>query len=253
MLIIHVYTSDVKLLTLLDKIFIIKKVFFEKEKSNNSLIRYLKNNKISYKKISKLIQINKINFKSVDLGLSFGFGYIFRKSDFSKYKFGIWNIHPGDLPNYRGRHPITWAFLNNEKYIGVSIHQINEKIDMGYLIGKKYVKRDKSDDGKKIMKKIYNILPSLLKKSLENYKKRNFYKLSKGKYFPPLLGGINIPDTKKVKISFLKNALNAQKYFSGVKIEGRFYKNFKDYHSKIEIKKNHKIINLKNKKKLIIY
>ena len=31
------------------------------------------------------------------------------------YKMGIWNIHPGELPAYRGRHPISWAIMNNEK------------------------------------------------------------------------------------------------------------------------------------------
>ena len=42
-----------------------------------------------------------------------------------KIKMGIWNIHPGNLPN-RGRHPISWALINNEKKIGISV-QINNK------------------------------------------------------------------------------------------------------------------------------
>ena len=58
---------------------------------------------------------------------------------------GIWNIHPGDLPSYRGRHPISWAIMNTKK-IGISVHKINHEIDKGYLLSKTYIPRIKSDN-----------------------------------------------------------------------------------------------------------
>ena len=58
------------------------------------------------------------------------------------YKLGIINIHTGDLPKYRGRNPLIWAFLNNEKKIGVTSHLIDVKIDRGYLLKKIFIKRN---------------------------------------------------------------------------------------------------------------
>ncbi|MBT4249927.1 methionyl-tRNA formyltransferase, partial [bacterium] len=49
-------------------------------------------------------------------------------------KFGAVNIHASILPRYRGAAPIQWALMNGDKNTGVSIFQIEKKIDTGKII-----------------------------------------------------------------------------------------------------------------------
>jgi methionyl-tRNA formyltransferase len=49
-----------------------------------------------------------------------------------KHKF--LNIHPSLLPKYRGMHSVVWAILNDEKYLGWTLHEMDEFIDSGNLI-----------------------------------------------------------------------------------------------------------------------
>lgn len=166
---IHLFTNSEKIVKIINSLFSIKYIFTEKKNFN-----LINKKKFKIKKINSINQITNKYFKNIDKGISFGFSKIFKKEFISRYPHGIWNIHPGDLPKYRGRHPITWAFLNNEKKIGLSIHIINEKIDQGFLLAKKYVKRNFEDDEKTILNKICNIMGSALSLAISNYKKKNY-------------------------------------------------------------------------------
>jgi len=46
------------------------------------------------------------------------------------------NVHPGDLPFYRGTFAIPWTILNGKKYVTVTLHYINAGIDSGDISGK---------------------------------------------------------------------------------------------------------------------
>ena len=52
-------------------------------------------------------------------------------------KYGCINIHPSLLPKYRGSSPIQYALLNGDKETGVSIINLNSKIDSGAILGQK--------------------------------------------------------------------------------------------------------------------
>ena len=49
-------------------------------------------------------------------------------------KFGCFNRHSSWLPSYGGLWPIFYAFLNQEKDIGVTIHKMSEGIDTGEIV-----------------------------------------------------------------------------------------------------------------------
>jgi len=49
-------------------------------------------------------------------------------------RFGAINAHASLLPKYRGAAPIHWAVYNGEKETGVSIFQIDKKVDTGNII-----------------------------------------------------------------------------------------------------------------------
>lgn len=48
-------------------------------------------------------------------------------------KFGMMTCHAGVLPEYRGSSPLSWSFLNDEKFIGLSVIQTTTQIDGGNI------------------------------------------------------------------------------------------------------------------------
>lgn len=53
------------------------------------------------------------------------------------------NIHYSLLPNYRGLHSTVWAILNDENYLGATIHVMNENIDDGPIVYQYKVANDR--------------------------------------------------------------------------------------------------------------
>ena len=242
----HIFTNNKYIVKILSKFFKIKKIFTQKKKIFSSSLYHNATVQI----VDSLEKIPKKDFKDVSMAVSFSFGKIFKKKFIKNYSEGIWNIHPGDLPNYRGRHVISWAFLNNEKKIGISVHIINEKIDRGFLLAKKFVSRTYKDDESTIQKKILKIIPKILRISIKNFEKKNFVYLKKGKYYPSLKNGIEIKNAKNCSYLYVYNAIKSQKQYGGAVIENIKFKDVL-FFSKKKIKRKYKVINCKNNKKLI--
>ncbi len=239
---IHLFTNSKQIIPILSKFYRVKKIFTEK-----SVLKKKQNVQV----IKSLNKISLDQFNGIDLAISYGFGIIFKKNFIKKYSDGIWNIHPGDLPRYRGRHPITWAFLNNEKKIGVSIHKIDQKIDRGFLLSKKFVTRTLKDDEKTINKKIFKILPSAIKLAIKNYNNRKFVKIKKGKYYKALYKGVSIKNPKQTNFLYVYNAIKAQKFYGGVKIGNFKFKDVIFFKKKKKLSDKYKIIECKNNKTII--
>lgn len=242
---IHLFTNNQRIIKVLSFFFNIKYVFTE-----NKNLKNINKHKIKIKKINSLDQISNKYFTKVDLGISFGFGLVFKKKIIQKYRHGIWNIHSGDLPKYRGRHPITSAFLNDEKKIGLSIHIINEKIDQGLLLAKRFVNRTYQDDEKTIINKIFKILQRTLSLAIKNYKLKKYTILKKGTYYKPFYDGITITDSSKENYLYVYNAIKAQKAHNGAKINNQvFFDAF--FINKKKFNKKCRVLICKNKKKII--
>lgn len=47
------------------------------------------------------------------------------------FSHGIFNIHPSQLPKYRGVKPIHWAAYHQEPFFAVSLHSVGEQFDTG--------------------------------------------------------------------------------------------------------------------------
>ena len=126
----------------------------------------------NYKKVPPL----KIFLKS-DLIVSFGFRKILKQNILKNIKIPIFNIHLSYLPYNRGAHPNFWSFMENTPS-GVSIHEINEKIDAGNIIIRKKIYFDIKKNKSNTFRKTYNFL----KISSEKLFKKNFYKIVHQKY-----------------------------------------------------------------------
>lgn len=79
----------------------------------------------------KQLQCNLENFSN-DLLLFAGYKPIVPSSVLRRNT--CLNIHYSLLPNYRGLHSTVWAILNDEDYLGATIHVMNENIDDGPIV-----------------------------------------------------------------------------------------------------------------------
>ena len=84
----------------------------------------------SKKEFSEILR----SFKNDTRCISFGSSYIFNNFDINHFKFTILNFNTGKITDNRGRTPLFWDILNNEKYCYGTLHAIDEEIDMGVIL-----------------------------------------------------------------------------------------------------------------------
>ena len=113
-----------------------KILFLGYDRDKTSLIEVLekKNCFVTYKKG----KIDKIDFNNFDLVISFGYRYIIKKKFIVSSNIPIINLHISYLPWNKGSHPNFWSFINNTPK-GVTIHEIDKKIDMGVVVFRKKI------------------------------------------------------------------------------------------------------------------
>lgn len=76
-----------------------------------------------------------------DLFISAGFDKIIKPKVIGSIENCV-NVHFGMLPKYRGSYSIPWAILNNEEFIGTTLHKIDSGIDSGNIILQTKIKND---------------------------------------------------------------------------------------------------------------
>ena len=81
-------------------------------------------------------------------------------------KFGSINIHASLLPKYRGAAPIQWALMNGDNVTGVSIFQIEKKVDTGGIIHLEKIKIQNQDNFETLSDKLSELGSKALLKSL---------------------------------------------------------------------------------------
>jgi len=69
-----------------------------------------------------------------DLIVVAAYGKILPKSILDLPQYGCVNVHASLLPKYRGAAPIQWAILRGEERSGVTIMQMNERMDAGDIL-----------------------------------------------------------------------------------------------------------------------
>jgi folate-dependent phosphoribosylglycinamide formyltransferase PurN len=224
---IHVYTPDYRILEILKKHGDVNLVVCEEAKISSILIDYCSWNKIRLEIANpelfmRLIKEEKDDY---DLAFSFGFGHIFSEKEIGIYKNGIWNIHPGELPKYRGRHPITHAILHGDKFLTITIHQINEQIDQGNFIASDKIQRDFSDTENSLIEKAFGLLDrSLIEQAKINFGNGNISPIAFAPYQRNFINGINIDQSKDYTCDYIYNAVKSQFDHGGINVDGEKYR-----------------------------
>jgi methionyl-tRNA formyltransferase len=55
------------------------------------------------------------------------------------------NVHTGAIPKYRGHHPLSAAFLNDEPFQATTVHLMAQEVDSGDILLQDFVKVENED------------------------------------------------------------------------------------------------------------
>lgn len=104
------------------------------------LARALKLKTIEVDNLKEESIVDEIKKLKADIGVVVDFGLIIPEKVIDIFKYKIVNIHPSLLPRYRGPAPIQNTILNGDRYAGMTLMQINTKMDAGPIISQYKVK-----------------------------------------------------------------------------------------------------------------
>jgi methionyl-tRNA formyltransferase len=77
---------------------------------------------------------NMLHGYDPDLFLIYGFNWRLPPAVFDLPRLGTINVHTSMLPRLRGPSPVPWAIRAGEKFLGVTIHRVNEALDSGPVL-----------------------------------------------------------------------------------------------------------------------
>ena len=78
-----------------------------------------------------------------------------------------YNLHPGYNPINRGWYPQVFAIINNLQ-VGATIHEINEDLDSGAIIARRFVEKKLSDTSLDLYNRIVDTEIDLFEKHIES-------------------------------------------------------------------------------------
>ena len=95
----------------------------------------------------------KLKNKKIKLILLAGYMKILSKRFIRKFGKSIINIHPSLLPKFKGLNTFKKILIKKEKKTGCTVHYVNEKLDAGKIILKKFFYIDVNDNVETLKKK----------------------------------------------------------------------------------------------------
>ncbi len=139
--------------------------------TSGAVILFAKEFDIPYLSISKLDErsAQEIKKADADLGIIAYFGTMVPKNALGLFPKGVVNIHPSMLPKYRGSTPVQTAILNGDKETGVTIFQIDEKMDHGPILAQEEFEILDDDNTDTLHKSLFKQGANMLEKTLIDY------------------------------------------------------------------------------------
>ena len=105
-----------------------------------------KKHDIHFQRVEKLSADNTAEFvrrSRIDLLLNAG-GDLFRKNIIQAPRQGVFNVHKGLLPSYRGYNVVEWSLFNRHP-AGVTLHYVDVGLDTGDVIQTNAIPIEKGD------------------------------------------------------------------------------------------------------------
>ncbi|MCO5934707.1 methionyl-tRNA formyltransferase [Mucilaginibacter sp. RB4R14] len=111
--------------------------------SVNELTGFCMMNNIQFYAESEKIELyNWRQMNEPDVIFIIGYAHKISVEELSGVPKGIFNIHFGQLPQYRGPSPVFWQLKNDEVQLGLAIHQLTNKLDRGAVVWEKTIKNE---------------------------------------------------------------------------------------------------------------
>ncbi len=88
--------------------------------------------KLALKVVDELF--DELNLTDIDMVLVYAYGNIIPANFLQQPVYGFINFHPSLLPKYRGPSPTLYPIILNEEKTGITIIQMDEKIDHGSIL-----------------------------------------------------------------------------------------------------------------------
>ena len=106
---------------------------------------------------------------NADLGIVYG-TRILKPILFSIPRFGSINIHKRKVPDYRGGGPVgLWELLDGQSEIGVTVHEVTEKLDAGAVVNSATIPIERFDNLTSLALKAHVVGNDLLVQSVADY------------------------------------------------------------------------------------
>ena len=119
---------------------------------NNLKVRTPENfNNLEYEK-------NILKKLEADIAIVVAYGQILPKGILHVCKKGFINIHASLLPKLRGAAPIQRSIMNLDNETGISIMQINEKLDQGKVYSQYKININRDDNAEDLSFRLSNLL-----------------------------------------------------------------------------------------------
>lgn len=134
--------------------------------------------------------------------------------------YNIYNIHPSELPKYKGAQPTYWATVKNEKKIGISMFRITENFDDGEIVAQSTVPYYIWENERSLFEKLEQVIPDFLEKLDESIRSGNefLYKNCPGDYYPKVTRREVYIDLEKDLPDVIYNKVRAEAVFGGAKL-----------------------------------
>ena len=115
---------------------------------------------------------------NADLAIVVAYGQMLPKSILNTCKKGFVNIHASLLPKWRGAAPIQRSILNLENETGISVMQINDKLDQGNVCSQFKININKNDNAEDLSTKLSNLASEKIVGEIEEIfeNKKTFFK-----------------------------------------------------------------------------
>lgn len=108
------------------------------------------------------------HLSSCDLALVFAYGQIIPDEILKLPKYGFWNIHPSLLPAFRGPSPLVFPILLGYPETGVTLMQMDKKMDHGPIIAQERLTIDPHVTHDLLLTNASDVGFNLFKKEINN-------------------------------------------------------------------------------------
>ncbi len=111
--------------------------------------------------------VDEVRALQGDLMVTCAYGQILTQAILDSFPMGVWNIHAGLLPKYRGASPIQSCIINGETTTGVSVMKTELGLDCGDVLCVQETEIDPAETYGELSERLSNIGAELIVRALQ--------------------------------------------------------------------------------------